>query len=339
LALLLGGFLLCAASDPPPPPALAPYIKDGRFDPGDFGWMKGRFTDATPEDRQAFISILQWHNACLEGSRTDLRQQLAEAGYSGVDVTRLPPPADKCSGFQQFGLVEEMSFTAFQQELAVTQPIANAYLAAVKLAEEAARPAGNAPTLARQLEARTIAEQTLRLALPWSQGMRPNSPKLSPAGRMLLQSQLSAVMMDTDHANTQWLKRIIAEHGWPPISQVGPEASNKAWLLVQHADADPLFQLQALRLMEPLLPRGEVSRQNYAYLYDRIMLKLAGKQRYGTQVMCTAGVRSPLPLEDEPNVNRLRAEMDLPSVAEYIEGMNRNVACEALPENNRQRLR
>jgi hypothetical protein len=35
--------------------------------------------------------------------------------------------------------------------------------------------------------------------------------------------------------------------------------------------------------MEPLVAQGEVTKQNYAYLYDRIMLKLAGKQRYATQ--------------------------------------------------------
>src|SRR3546814_19820645 len=60
------------------------------------------------------------------------------------------------------------------------------------------------------------------------------------------------------------------------LSTVGKDASHAAWLRVQHADADAAWQLRALRLMEPLAQMREASRSNYAYLYDRIMLKLAG---------------------------------------------------------------
>jgi hypothetical protein len=48
VALSLSALVLCAADYPPPPAQLEPYVKDGRFDPGDYGWMKGRFGDATP---------------------------------------------------------------------------------------------------------------------------------------------------------------------------------------------------------------------------------------------------------------------------------------------------
>ncbi len=43
--------------------------------------------------------------------------------------------------------------------------------------------------------------------------------------------------------------------------------------------------------MEPLILSGEVSKGDYAYLYDRVMLKISGKQRYGTQAMCLDGKR------------------------------------------------
>lgn len=126
-------------------------------------------------------------------------------------------------------------------------------------------------------------------------------------------------MTRRDHANTQWLKGVVAEHGWPLMSQVGQDASTAAWLLVQHADADPLFQLEALHLMEPLFERGEVAPQNYAYLHDRIMLKLTGRQRYGTQAWCGAqGELEAQPLEEETHVDALRAEVGLQPLAEYI---------------------
>ena len=53
IALAFGALFLCAAEPPPPPTALEPYIKDGRYDPGDYGWIKGRFQDATAAEALA----------------------------------------------------------------------------------------------------------------------------------------------------------------------------------------------------------------------------------------------------------------------------------------------
>jgi hypothetical protein len=125
-------------------------------------------------------------------------------------------------------------------------------------------------------------------------------------------------MAKVDFDNTEWLKRHVADKGWPKYSEVGEKASNAAWLLAQHADHDPLFQLRALRLMEPLLAGKEVSPRNYAYLYDRVMLKLAGKQRYATQLTCENGERIAQPLEDAERVDELRAEVGLEPFAEYL---------------------
>jgi hypothetical protein len=98
-----------------------------------------------------------------------------------------------------------------------------------------------------------------------------------------------------------------------------------AWLLTQHADADPVFQARALRLMEALVAAGEVSKPNYAYLYDRFMLKLSGKQRYGTQWGACEGTVRPLrPLEDEARLDELRAEMEMPPIEDYARTMDRN---------------
>lgn len=54
------------------------------------------------------------------------------------------------------------------------------------------------------------------------------------------------------------------------------------------------------------------------------MLKITGKQRYGTQAMCDNGKRVSQPLEDEKRVDRLRAEVSLAPVAEYLGGMDKS---------------
>ncbi|TAD72001.1 MAG: hypothetical protein EAY70_13740, partial [Sphingomonadales bacterium] len=90
-----------------------------------------------------------------------------------------------------------------------------------------------------------------------------------------------------------------------------------AWLLVQHADHDPAFQLEVLRLMEPLLAAKEVSPGNYAYLYDRITLKLTGKQRFATQFWCMDGTMQPRLLEQPDQIDELLAAMELEPLDEY----------------------
>jgi hypothetical protein len=157
----------------------------------------------------------------------------------------------------------------------------------------------------------------VRHGLSWGRGaLAGKSPELSPAGLTVVRSRLLAAMAARDRANTEWLKGVVAEHGWPKISEVGERAANQAWLLVQHADHDPVFQLEALRMMEPLVAQREVSPNDFAYLTDRVMLKLTGKQRYGTQFHCVDGRFAPLPIEDEAAVDRLRREAGMETQAE-----------------------
>ena len=62
LALIFSVFLLTAAT-PPIPDVLKPYIKGDRFDPGDYKWMKGRFPDATPEEKAQDKQVRDWLKA------------------------------------------------------------------------------------------------------------------------------------------------------------------------------------------------------------------------------------------------------------------------------------
>src|SRR5690606_17036250 len=146
--------------------------------------------------------------------------------------------------FRQPFLQDRSSFAAFEEGLAEAQPVADTFLAALRIAEQMSAPQlvtpDSKPDLARQLEARAVGEQMARMAFTWGLGMEPDSPQLGPIAREIFQSRLGAATSMRDKANTEWLKAVVAERGWPTISEVGEEASYKAWLLVQHADQDPL---------------------------------------------------------------------------------------------------
>jgi hypothetical protein len=130
--------------------------------------------------------------------------------------------------------------------------------------------------------------------------------------------QLMHEMERVDRENLDKLKMIVAKHGWPTVSLVGKEAAGDAFLIVQHGVHDPAFMAKCLRLMEPHLATGEVSKPHYALLYDRTALQSGKKQRYGSQVEVKDGKWTMRPCEDPANVDARRLKMGLPPMKEYL---------------------
>jgi len=131
-------------------------------------------------------------------------------------------------------------------------------------------------------------------------------------------ASLWAEVARIDVENTAWLRDVVDGHGWLTYSDVGRDGAGAAWLMVQHADANPSFQRQCLDLMTGL-PRDEVSQENVAYLTDRVLIAEGENQIYGTQFVVREGEWVPLNLEDEENVDSRRAEVGLPPLDEYRE--------------------
>lgn len=118
-----------------------------------------------------------------------------------------------------------------------------------------------------------------------------------------------------DQKNTARLKAIVAAIGWPTISKVGKEASRSAWLLIQHATADPAFMKQCLALMKAAT-EGDVALANIAYLEDRLLIMEGKPQIYGTQFRTINGITEPFPIEDRKRVDERRAQVGLETYAE-----------------------
>lgn len=319
--LLLALAASAPATQPPPPVQLRTYIRAGRFDPGDYAWLEGAFADATPAARVSWRSIDAWQKSCFATGQARVRAQLVALGIRDPKLPPAPYGDPVCSSVSIYtgASAGRASFAQFRKDAATANPIARAFLFATRLAEDHGGPRG--PTLADKLAARPLSEQMLRQAMSWGAGEASDAPPVAPGVRSIVVAELGAAMSERDHANTEWLKAIVAKQGWPRRSVVGEHQAGFAWLLVQHADLDPAFQLEALRLMEPLVSTGDVSKQNYAYLYDRVFLKISGKQRYATQMTCRGGRYVPLPLEDEAAVPRRRIEVALDPLDAYVAQM------------------
>jgi hypothetical protein len=113
-----------------------------------------------------------------------------------------------------------------------------------------------------------------------------------------------------DEENTLWLESTVRHHGWPTIAAVGEDASQAAWLLVQHADHRPDLQAECLEMMKHV-PGGEIRLAHIAYLEDRVRVAEARPQLYGTQFYRLGDQFAPRQIEDEANLEARRAAMGL----------------------------
>jgi hypothetical protein len=110
---------------------------------------------------------------------------------------------------------------------------------------------------------------------------------------------------------------MVRENGWPTISLVGSEASRSAWLLVQHAYAEPDFMKQCLDLMRAA--EGDVAPMDIAILEDRLLTMEDKPQIYGTQFHKEGNDWVPLPIREPDRVDELRAGVGPGTLAENAE--------------------
>ena len=120
-----------------------------------------------------------------------------------------------------------------------------------------------------------------------------------------------------DEDNLRQLKHIVAQDGFPTTTMVGVDGVRAAFLLTQHADSDPLFQENILRVVKRRFPTGEVSGDAFALLTDRVLTAKGLAQRYGTQFEKRDGDFKPKPTADAAHVNERRHVLGLISLENY----------------------
>jgi hypothetical protein len=127
-------------------------------------------------------------------------------------------------------------------------------------------------------------------------------------------------MRHLHHRNTRRLAEIVAIYGWPRATLFGTEASEAAWLILQHSVDQPEFIRSCLPMLEQAARIGEASLRHMAMTTDRLMVMDGQPQVYGTQFdWDESGELSPLPIADENSVEERRAAVGLPSITVDLE--------------------
>ncbi|HFK5543577.1 TPA: DUF6624 domain-containing protein [Elizabethkingia anophelis] len=119
--------------------------------------------------------------------------------------------------------------------------------------------------------------------------------------------------------NAEMLDKIMDEIGYPTAEKVGIEASEAAWLIIQHAIGAPNFMKKSVTLLEQEMDDNKDTLKNLAYLKDRIAVFEGKKQLYGTQFdWDEAGKLSPNLYDEIDEVNKRRKQVGLNSLEEQI---------------------
>jgi Family of unknown function (DUF6624) len=129
-------------------------------------------------------------------------------------------------------------------------------------------------------------------------------------------------MREVHERNAACLKKIIQHHGWPGSDLVGPEGTEAAWLIAQHAVFDLSMMSDFLRVLKQAVACGKAEPWQAAFLEDRVLIMSGKEQIYGTQFdMDKEGWPVPLPITEAETVNQRRAEMGLNSLEERLNEM------------------
>ena len=129
-------------------------------------------------------------------------------------------------------------------------------------------------------------------------------------------------MIKQDQANLKYVSKILDKYGWISYDTIGFKAHQTLFLVIQHADSTT--QEKYLPLLKQAVKDNRAFAHDLALLEDRVLIKRGSKQIYGSQIQCDSTGKKCwiLPIEDEINVDKRRAEVGLQPLAEYVKTWN-----------------
>lgn len=129
---------------------------------------------------------------------------------------------------------------------------------------------------------------------------------------------MNLVVKNVFKENCFVVKKYFNENSFPGIKENGKDTALQFWAIVQHSDHDVKFQKKVLKAMKKELNNNNVSRRNYAYLFDRVLKNKGEKQLYGTQITWETGFPTSYPLKHPEKLDEMRKEMGLEPISEYL---------------------
>lgn len=127
---------------------------------------------------------------------------------------------------------------------------------------------------------------------------------------------------ETDREDLKQVSLILDKYGWQGPQDVGIDASETLFLVIQHADL--ATQEKYLPVVRDAEKNGKTLSSNLALLEDRIAMRTKQLQSYGSQTFTDkiTGQLLVYPIADPDHLDERRKRMGLPPMADYMKVMN-----------------
>ena len=126
------------------------------------------------------------------------------------------------------------------------------------------------------------------------------------------------IINEKDSINLIKVKAILDKYGWLGEDVVGGQGNSTLFLVIQHSNQKT--QEKYLPMMREAVKNGKADGSSLALLEDRVALGQGKRQIYGSQIGRDPDTKLyfVLPLEDPDNVDKKRADVGLPPLANYV---------------------
>lgn len=115
-----------------------------------------------------------------------------------------------------------------------------------------------------------------------------------------------------DHRNQELVISIIEKCGMPSLKEVTQQQMNAVWLALQHTDSKT--RKKYFSFIEQAVKNGDLSKEKYALMKDRILMDQGKAQIYGSQIKNGKLYK----LQDPQSVNDRRAEIGMEPIESYL---------------------
>lgn len=119
-----------------------------------------------------------------------------------------------------------------------------------------------------------------------------------------------------DHRNQELVISIIEKCGMPTLKEVDQKQMDAVWLVLQHSDKE--IRKKYFPQIEKAVKNGDLSKQQYALMKDRMLMDEGKPQIYGSQIKNGKLYK----LENPETVNERRKEMGLEPIEDYLKNFN-----------------
>lgn len=119
-----------------------------------------------------------------------------------------------------------------------------------------------------------------------------------------------------DHRNQELVISIIEKCGIPTLNEVTQKEMTAIWLGLQHTTKK--HRKKYFPQIEKAVKNGDLSKQQYALMKDRILMDEGKPQIYGSQIQDGKLYQ----LENPETVNERRKKMGMGTIEEYLKRFN-----------------